>query len=143
MARPKRLRKMVNPPRFKGFKPFGYYGKEAESVMLQFEELEVIRLLDYENMNQEAAAKIMDISRPTLTRIYESARNKVATAFAEARTILVEKGTVYFDSDWFRCMFCNSTFNNPDKSKAIESCPLCGGNKLEQLNTPDEKHSGS
>jgi uncharacterized protein len=134
---------MVNPPRFKGFKPFGFYGKESDAVILHFEELEVIRLLDYENMNQEAAAKIMDVSRPTLTRIYESARNKVATAFAEARTILVEKGTVYFDNDWFRCMFCNSTFNNPDLSKAVESCPMCGGNKLEQLNSTDDKHSGS
>ena len=134
---------MVNPPRFKGFKPFGFYGKESDAVILQYEELEVIRLLDYEVMNQETAAKIMDISRPTLTRIYESARNKVATAFAEARTILVEKGTVYFDSDWFRCMFCNSTFNNPELGKPIESCPMCGGNKLEQLNSIDDKHSGS
>lgn len=130
---------MVNPPRFKGFKPFGFYGKESDAVFLQYEELEVIRLLDYEGMNQETAAKIMDVSRPTLTRIYESARKKVATAFAEARTLLVEKGTVYFDSDWFRCMFCNSTFNHLDLSKPIEKCPMCGGNKLEQLNNSNEK----
>ena len=128
---------MVNPPRFKGFKPFGYYGRENESVVLHFEELEAIRLLDYEHMNQEAAAKMMEVSRPTLTRIYESARKKVATAFAEARTILVERGRVYFDSDWFRCLFCNSTFNNPDHEKPVESCPLCGGNKLEQLSSKE------
>ena len=133
MARPKRLRKMINPPRFKGFKPFGYYGAESDPVILLFEELEAIRLLDYENMSQQEASNVMEVSRPTLTRIYESARRKVATAFAEARNLVVEGGKVFFDDEWFRCLFCHSIFNQPALEEPVSSCPLCGGNKIEHI----------
>jgi predicted DNA-binding protein (UPF0251 family) len=134
MPRPKRLRKILNPPNFKGFRPYGYYGPDKEPVSLYFEELEAIRLLDYENLSQVMAASTMNISRPTLTRIYESARRKVAIAFAEARTLIVEGGTVYFDSEWFRCLFCDSTFNNPLGEIEVKVCPVCGGNKIEHIN---------
>jgi uncharacterized protein len=133
MARQKRLRKMTNPPRFKGFRPFGFYGQEGEPVILLYEEYEVIRLLDYEDLSQVEAAVIMEVSRPTLTRIYLSARKKVATAFTEARPLTIDGGRVFFDSDWYRCLFCNSTFNNPGKLIMPESCPVCGGNKIDHI----------
>ncbi|HRY33340.1 MAG TPA: DUF134 domain-containing protein [Bacteroidales bacterium] len=134
MPRPKRLRKVITPPRFKGFKPYGYYGQEKEAVVMLMEELEVIRLLDYLGMTQEEAAGLMMISRPTLTRVYEQARKKVATAFAEARTLVVEGGRVYFDQDWHRCLICNSTFNDPEKSPSAPACPVCGSLHTEQFN---------
>jgi predicted DNA-binding protein (UPF0251 family) len=62
---------------------YGVRGRKSNEVILRLEEYEAIRLLDYQNLTQEQAAVHMDVSRPTLTRIYEEARNKVATAFVE------------------------------------------------------------
>ena len=62
MARPKTIRKMVSPPKFKGFKPYGYYAKEQETVNMLFEEYEAIRLCDYELLNQSEASEFMGIS---------------------------------------------------------------------------------
>lgn len=125
MARPKTIRKMVSPPKFKGFKPYGYYAKEEEPITMLFEEYEAIRLCDYELLNQLEAAEFMGISRPTLTRIYESARRKVAKAFAEARAIAIEGGKVFFDNEWFRCKNCGAHFNNPEIKKKLMNCPVC------------------
>jgi uncharacterized protein len=125
MARPKTIRKMVTPPKFKGFKPYGYYAKEQDPVNMYFEEFEAIRLCDYELLTQVEAAEFMGISRPTITRIYESARRKVAKAFAEARAIVIEGGKVYFDHEWYLCKNCGSHFNNPEKKKTLKKCPLC------------------
>jgi predicted DNA-binding protein (UPF0251 family) len=134
MARPKHKRKVISPPKFKGYKPFGFYGKDQEPVILVLEELESMRLLDHEKLNQTEAAALMEVSRPTLTRIYDSARQKIAMAFAEARTIRIEGGSVYFDKDWYHCLYCNSTFSNPPRSAPVEVCPVCGGNKLDHIN---------
>lgn len=72
----------------------------------------------------------MGISRPTLTRIYESARRKVAKAFAEARTIAIEGGKVFFDNEWFRCKKCGAHFNNPEAKKKIMNCPVCNSKSI-------------
>jgi len=52
---------------------------------LNFDEYETIRLLDYEGLMQEEAAERMNVSRPTLTRIYENARKTMAKAFVEGK----------------------------------------------------------
>ena len=71
MPRPKQDRKISIPPLMKGFKPFGIPRRMLSSVSLLYDEYEAIRLLDYEGMNQDQAAVQMNVSRPTLTRIYE------------------------------------------------------------------------
>ena len=72
MARPRQISKIQSPPRVKGFMPLGHYTQEPERiVMLHLEEYEAIRLLDYEHLSQEEASGFMQVSRPTLTRIYE------------------------------------------------------------------------
>ncbi len=131
MARPKLLRKMTNPPPFKGFRPYGYFGSEKEPVLLNLEEFESIRLLDYGGLSQQDAAGVMNVSRPTVTRIYESARKKVATAFAESRSLVIEGGRVYFDKNWYHCLYCHSTFNRPGNEVLVDSCPLCGRDQVE------------
>src|SRR4030066_100628 len=98
MPRPKRIRKMTNPPHFKGFRPIGL-PEENSPVVLNYEEYEAIRLSDFELYGQVEAAQKMDISRPTFARIYESARRKVAQAFVLGKTIVFEGGKVYFDSE--------------------------------------------
>ena len=100
MPRRKRNRRIQVPPVIKGMSVFGVRGRKSNEVKLRLEEYEAIRLLDYQNLTQEQAAVHMDVSRPTLTRIYEEARNKVATAFVEGRDIIFKGGDVYFDKNW-------------------------------------------
>ncbi|RPH31284.1 MAG: DUF134 domain-containing protein [Bacteroidales bacterium] len=125
--RPKRIRKVSNPPIISGFKPYGVQsgGQEVETVFLLYEEYEALRLCDYEMHNHHQASIIMDVSRPTLTRIYAKARYKVAEAFVKGLQIIIEGGKVYFDSEWFSCSSCRCFFNNPEKQEDIKNCPLC------------------
>jgi predicted DNA-binding protein (UPF0251 family) len=125
--RPLRLRKISNPPPVSGFKPYGSKKNRsrAESIFLHYEEYEAIRLCDYEMLNHNQASVIMDVSRPTLTRIYARARQKIAQALVQGSQIIIEGGKIYFDSEWFSCKSCGCYFNNPEKEAKIEKCPLC------------------
>lgn len=133
MPRPKRIRRMNNPPHFKGFSPIGLT-EENLPVIINFEEYEAIRLSDFELHGHVEAAQIMGISRPTYSRIYESARRKVAKAFVLGKTIVFEGGKVYFDSEWFSCNNCGCWFNHPEKDQKIDKCTLCGSTDIEQYN---------
>jgi predicted DNA-binding protein (UPF0251 family) len=126
---------MMTPPKFKGFKPFGYYLKELEPVIMFFEEYEAIRLCDYELLNQQEASEIMGISRSTITRIYQSARRKVALSFSEARAIIIGGGRVYFDKDWLQCKKCSSIFNNSGNKSAHRNCPVCNSSQIFRADT--------
>jgi len=102
MPRPKRRRRMNNPPHFKGYKPIGVTD-DNPPILLNYEEYEAIRLSDYELLGHVQASSFMNVSRPTYTRIYESARRKIAQAFILGKTIVFEGGKVYFDSEWYTC----------------------------------------
>jgi predicted DNA-binding protein (UPF0251 family) len=132
--RPNRLRKVSNPPVISGFKPYRdkAIDENAGTVFLQYEEYEALRLCDYEKLNHQQASVQMAISRPTLTRIYSRARQKVAEAFVMGKQIIIEGGKIYFDSDWYACNSCGCYFNNPDKTIRITTCPLCKGNDISQ-----------
>jgi predicted DNA-binding protein (UPF0251 family) len=137
------LRKVSNPPLIKGFKPYGSEaGKQnLEFVNLLYEEYEAIRLSDYDILNHHQASVMMGVSRPTFTRIYASALQKIAKAFVEGRQISIEGGKVYFDSDWYHCKKCRCYFNNPEKEKPVDNCPLCGSqrvNKFDYENTHED-----
>jgi uncharacterized protein len=134
MARPKRIRKVDNPPHFKGFLPIGLPGEHP--VLINFEEYEAIRLCDFNLLSQAEAAGEMGVSRPTFTRIYESARRKVAQAFVKGNPIVFEGGKVYFNTDWYACQECGCRFSHPDKTDRVITCALCGSPAVEQC--PDE-----
>jgi uncharacterized protein len=138
MSRPKRIRRMTNPPHFKGFRPIGL-PEESHPVVLNYEEYESIRLSDFELHGQVDAAQMMGISRPTYTRIYESARRKVAEAFVLGKTIVFEGGKVYFDSEWYSCNSCGCVFNHPEKEKEIKNCALCGSIDIEPYKENNEQ----
>jgi len=95
-----------------------------------FEEYEALRLCDYDQYNHHESSVMMGVSRPTFTRIYASALRKIAAAFVEGRQISIEGGKVYFDSDWYHCTKCSSYFNNPERDKELERCPLCGDHHI-------------
>ena len=131
MARPKRIRKMTNPPHFKGFRPVGL-PEENNPVVLNYEEYEAIRLSDFELNGHLEASHIMEVSRPTYTRIYESARRKVAQAFVLGKAIVFEGGKVFFDTEWYSCNSCGCYFNHSAKEQEIKNCSLCDSTNIEQ-----------
>lgn len=132
MPRKKRNRRIQVPPVIKGMSVYGVRGRKTNEVILHIEEYETIRLLDYQNMTQEEAAVLMDVSRPTLTRIYEEARNKVATAFVEGRDIIFRGGDFYFDANWYKCGSCQASFS--DYGEKVTNCPVCQAEPVVSLN---------
>ncbi|MBE0668920.1 MAG: DUF134 domain-containing protein, partial [Bacteroidales bacterium] len=138
--RPKRLRRVSNPPLVSGFRPYGGAAKDRhpQSVFLHLEEYEVIRLCDFENLNHHEAARVMDVSRLTLTSIYAQARAKIADAIVSGKQIIIEGGKIYYDSEWYKCNGCNCLFNQPEKSIAPSGCPLCGSDRIVSYVPSDE-----
>ena len=59
----------------------------GEPVQLEAEELEVIRLTDLEDLNQEEVGKKMGVSRGTIWRLLQRGRTKIALALIEGRRI--------------------------------------------------------
>ncbi len=133
MARPRHLRKVVKPPSFSGYKPFGTHLKSLQSVELLYEEYEAIKLADYDCLDHLSASKLMGISRPTFARIYDSARKKIAEALVEVKVIKSVYGNAKLDGEWFSCLGCNARFTLPNKH-TNQNCPLCKSQNTEQLN---------
>lgn len=122
------------PPAMEGYKPFGVPMRELESVILSFEEYEALRLADYEDLTHEEAAKRMDISRPTFTRLYDKARKNIARAFAEGKAILIRGGTFVSEEYWYRCNSCHETMVSP---KHETSCDKCDSEDIVRLDEKD------
>jgi len=118
-----------------GFKPFGMPLCEIKSVKLQFDEYESIKLVDYENLPQDQAAEKMNISRPTFTRVYNSALKKIARAFVECLAIEIEGGNVEFDKDWYKCTKCFKLIEGLENHIKCENCRSYSENELVNLNT--------
>ena len=132
MPRQKRSRLILNPPTIKGMSAFGIQKRSSEKISLYFEEYQVIRLLDYEGMTQEEAAVHMAVSRPTLTRVYETARQKVAKALTEGKDLVIRGGKFHFNDSWYRCASCKANFNLYEGSD--KKCPVCGKTEIISLN---------
>ena len=90
--RPRLRRRVGMQPGVTYFKPAGIRMTELEEVVLTVEELEALRLKDSEGMDQEDAAKRMNVSQPTFHRIIIAARKKVAEALSKGKAIKIEGG---------------------------------------------------
>ena len=129
-GRPKSVRKISFMPAVSGFKPYGENIKDTKgrSVFLFYEEYESLRLSDYEHLSQVESAAVMQVSRPTFTRIYQSARSKIAKAFIEGLRIVVEGGKVELDGNWFVCHHCQAVFSCEETEAVV--CALCGSTDI-------------
>lgn len=123
---------MLMPPVIKGMSVYGVRGRKANEINLLLEEYEAIRLLDHQLLNQEQAALVMDVSRPTLTRIYEEARQKVAKAFVEGRDIVIKGGHIVFEQNWYKCNQCKASFSFYEDGEPY--CPVCDSKSVTSLN---------
>jgi predicted DNA-binding protein (UPF0251 family)/predicted Fe-Mo cluster-binding NifX family protein len=90
MPRPQRCRRVCSVPENVLFLPDGQ--ADANPVVLSVDEYEVIRLVDYAHRTHEQCAAQMDISRTTVTEVYESARYKIADAFVNGKRLMIAGG---------------------------------------------------
>jgi len=63
---------------------------ELEEKTLTIDELEAIRLADYERLYQADAARKMEISRQTFGRILSEAHKKVAECLLKSKALRIE-----------------------------------------------------
>lgn len=90
MARPSRCRRVCSEPDYDSFSPDGILS-EAD-VIITVDEYEAIRLIDYEKKTQEECANAMQISRTTVTAIYDRARYKIADCIVNGKAFYISGG---------------------------------------------------
>lgn len=69
------------------FKPTGIPLFEMEIVEVEIDELEAIRLCDYEGKSQIETAEVMKISRGTVQRLLNSGRKKILDGLLHQKAI--------------------------------------------------------
>ena len=92
MARPSKQRCICSVPCNLEFLPA--LPQDDSQVRITFDEYETLRLLDYEKKSQAQCAQRMNVSRTTVTRIYENAREKIADALVNGKKIVIGGGDV-------------------------------------------------
>ncbi|MCK4647474.1 DUF134 domain-containing protein [Candidatus Pacearchaeota archaeon] len=92
MPRPRINRRIFFEPHVNYFKPVGIPLSHLQEIILTRDELEVVRLIDYEEIEQSKAGKKMKISQPTLSRLLKSARKKIAEALINGKSIKIQGG---------------------------------------------------
>ena len=94
MPRPKKPRFVSAYPAIAAFVPQGM--RVSGEVFMSVEELEAIRLSDFEHLDQETAADMMEVSRHTYGRILANARSIVAEALVTGKALKIEGGVYEF-----------------------------------------------
>ncbi len=88
-GRPRKTKIIREKPEIVRFSPRGKPGRPDE-VELSMEEFEAIRLVDYSGMSQREAARSMQVSQQTISRIIRQARRKLADSFINGKIIKIE-----------------------------------------------------
>ena len=95
MPRPCNRRRVAGRPAISVFKPVRIPLADLEEVVMTLDEFEAIRLADLDGRYQEQAADAMRVSRPTFSRIVESAHRKIADALVHGKALRIEGGPVH------------------------------------------------
>lgn len=111
MARPSRCRRICTEPAYDSFSPGGI--SCGERVVLTVDEYEVIRLIDLEKLTHEQCARQMDISRTTVTEVYEAAREKIADSIVHGKLLLIAGGN-YRLCDGSAVRYCRKNCRKTD-----------------------------
>ena len=91
MARPKKCRFVRGGPGAYYFKPRAVPLIYLKEITLSLDELEAMRLADYQGLYHEKASRQMRVSRATFGRILDQARRKVVEALLEGKALKIEK----------------------------------------------------
>ena len=92
MPRPRKLRFVQGRPIVDAFIPSSVPPWGREEVTLSVEGLEAIKLNDFQGLDQETAAQMMNVSRQTFGRMLAEARAIVADALVMGKILRIEGG---------------------------------------------------
>lgn len=133
MARPTKWRKIEYIPTSIRFTPDGK--SDYSENILKLEEIEAIRLKDYEGLEQNECAGKMEISRPTFQRILIDARRKIADSIIHGKSIRIEGGNFTRNICLATCTNCSNAWNESYENFAATKsetfkCPKCGSKEI-------------
>lgn len=92
MPRPRKLRFVQGHPIVDAFLPNRVPPWGRQEVILPIEGLEAIKLNDFQGLDQETSARMMNVSRQTFGRILAEARAIVADALVMGKILRIEGG---------------------------------------------------
>ncbi|OYT27868.1 MAG: hypothetical protein B6U97_00200 [Candidatus Altiarchaeales archaeon ex4484_96] len=124
-GRPKCIRIVKDKPGIDYFKPRGTPLNKLKSVILSIEEIEAMRLVDLEGLEQEKAAKEMKVSRRTLARDLKRGRKKTVEALVEGKAIEIRGGFFATEDGVFICRECSHEWVAPSGEGKPTRCPEC------------------
>ena len=122
MARPAKKRRVCKPPKFNCFTPVSNKGAK-DICVLEVDEYECIRLIDYEGQTQEECARQMNLVRTSVTAIYARARQKIADCLVNGKELWIEGGNYEV---------CEGNLPTCTHKKSAEKCRLCEKEKTLQ-----------
>ncbi len=126
MSRPRKCRWVVREPGVTFFKPQGIPLKTLEHVQITVDELEALRLSDYEGLSHELVAQQMKVSRPTVTRMLAKAHRIVADALVQGKGIRIEGGDYCLGANDFCCPQCGQPWTPRQKAaQEVEATSIC------------------
>ena len=92
MPRPRKCRFIGIEPIAHFYKPQSIKMRDLEQIILSHDQLEALHLADALKLEQVEAAKLMNISRSTFSRLVNEARNIVAKALVNGWALKIEGG---------------------------------------------------
>ena len=90
MVRPHKKRNIIFNPKVVYYKPAGIPLRDLKEVSLGLDEMEAVRLCDYEDLSQKKSAEKMHVSQPTFNRILSRARKKISRAIIEGKAVRIK-----------------------------------------------------
>lgn len=131
MGRPHNCRNINYIPESRYFKPRAIPLARLDEVVLALDELEALRLADFEGLYHDAAAEKMGVSRQTFGRILETARHKVAEFLVEGKALKIEGGNITMPSQrTFKCKACGHEWREPFCTGRPQTCPSCQSDQI-------------
>jgi predicted DNA-binding protein (UPF0251 family) len=115
MVRPKIERRIVKKPDYTCLRHGDVLENDQDTIKMNLDEFEAIRLGDYHNIKQKEAAELMGISQPTFHRIINSARKKTAMSLIEGKKIEINNENFQAEEKIYICKDCGFQWNNPKK----------------------------
>lgn len=104
MPRPHKFRRLNRGYSACRFKPQGLSACELDVVCLSQDEIEAVRLADFDGLYQAEAAELMNVSRQTFGNIVKSARGKIADALINGKVLEIIQSDIsqqQIDNDIF------------------------------------------
>lgn len=90
-GRPKKVRYIQHMPRTVTFSPRGKPGRPDE-IEIALDQLEALKLADFQGFSQDQGAQVMNISRASFGRILREARRRVADALVNGKIMKIRMG---------------------------------------------------